>query len=92
MSKDKATAINKRSLQGKIESRRSVQLAAEGPRTSVEFAAFQIALIGDIMTGKVTPLIANAASRSCSNLLEIVKMEYKYGVRKQGSAGLVLGK
>lgn len=87
MSKTKSNGNGNAEVPRKVGTRRSVGLATKGIHTSTQFAAFQSALIGDIMNGAVTPTVANAASKSCANLLEVVKMEYKYGVRKQGELG-----
>lgn len=58
---------------------RSAKYAEAGVRTAEDFANVMSALMGDILTGRVTPQVGNATCTAGAKLLRIVEMQYKYG-------------
>jgi hypothetical protein len=64
----------------------SVALAAVGVRTGEDFARLMSALMSDVITGDVTPEIANAACNAGGKLLKVVEMQYKYGSKADDRA------
>ena len=58
---------------------RSISIASNGIKTGDQFAGFMSALIGDIMEGRVTPQVANAAINAGGKLLKVVDMQARYG-------------
>lgn len=42
-------------------------------------------LMSDIISGRVTPEVGNAACNAGGKLLKIVEMQYKYGAREGGA-------
>ena len=61
------------------EQPRSAILAAQGVQTGEEFAGMMSALMSDVIDGRVTPSVANAACNAGGKLLKVVEMSYKYG-------------
>jgi hypothetical protein len=83
--KSGATADNK----APVESHgtpRSLAVAESGIRTGSEFASLMSAMMGDILSGRITPSVGNAACNAGGKLLKIVEMQYKYGTQS-GSQG-----
>jgi hypothetical protein len=62
---------------------RSVELA-QHIRTGKDFANTMGAIMADVLSGKVTPQVANAAVNAGGKLLKVVEMQIQYGT-KQGS-------
>ena len=60
---------------------RSAAIAAVGVKTGTEFAALMSALMSDVIEGRLSPVVSNAAVSAGRNLLKVVEMEYKYGLR-----------
>lgn len=58
---------------------RSSALAAEGVATGTQFANLMAALMSDVIEGRISPVVSNAAVSAGRNLLKVVEMEYKYG-------------
>lgn len=58
---------------------RSLAIARNGIKTSDNFADFMSALMSDLVEGKVTPQMGNAACNAGGKLLKMVDMTYKYG-------------
>ena len=55
---------------------------AERPiRTAADFATLMSALMGDIISGRVTPAVGNAACNAGGKLLKVVEMQYKFGTQ-----------
>lgn len=71
---------------------RSLAISERGIRTGSDFAGFVSALMGDIISGRVTPSVGNAACNAGGKLLKIVEMQYKYGTQSgdQGQRTLTL--
>lgn len=61
------------------EAPQSAAIADRGVRTGEDFANLMSALMSDVITGRVTPDIANATCNAGGKLLKIVEMQYKYG-------------
>ena len=64
---------------------RSLKVAEHGIKTGHDFANFMSALMSDLIEGRVTPNIGNAACNAGGKLLKVVEMEYKYGTRGPGA-------
>lgn len=58
---------------------RCLALAEKGIKTGTDFANLMSALISDIVSGRINPLVANATCKAGNNLLKIVEMQYRYG-------------
>lgn len=59
----------------------SALVAKRGINTSVDFANFMGALMGDVVEGKVDPKTANAACQAGHALLKIVEMRLRHGFK-----------
>lgn len=55
----------------------SAKIAEAGIYTGEDFARMMSALMGDVLAGRVSPDVANAACNAGKNLLKIVEMQYK---------------
>ena len=62
-----------------VQLARSGIIAEGGLTTARDFAAFMGALISDIIAGRVTPLVANAAVNAGGKLLKMVELQQKFG-------------
>ena len=58
---------------------RSLQVAQKGIKTNADFANLMSALMSDLIEGRVTPQVGNAACNAGGKLLKVVEMSYKYG-------------
>jgi len=58
---------------------KSLQVASRGIKTGRDFADFMSCLMSDIVAGRVTPQVGNAACNAGGKLLKVVEMQYKYG-------------
>jgi len=58
---------------------RSLAIAEGGIRTGAQFANLMSALMSDILAGRVTPQVGNAACNAGGKLLKIVEMQMQYG-------------
>ena len=65
---------------------RSLRISERGIRTGFDFADLMSSLMSDIISGRVTPAVGNAACNAGGKLLKIVEMQYKYGTQG-GTAG-----
>lgn len=59
--------------------------AALGDRiiSTRDFASFMSALVGDIVSGRIDPNVANAACKAGGQLLRVVEIEHKYRRRAE---------
>lgn len=57
---------------------KSVPLAQRGIESSEDFRNLMSALMGDVITGTVSPDVTNAACNAGGKLLKMVELEYKY--------------
>lgn len=60
----------------------SAVIAANGVTDSRDFANLMSTLIGDVLTGRVSTDVANAAVNAGGKLLKVVEMQHKYGSAK----------
>lgn len=60
---------------------RSLTISEGGVRTGADFANLMSALMGDIIAGRVTPSVGNAACNAGGKLLKVVEMQYRYGTQ-----------
>jgi hypothetical protein len=60
---------------------RSLTIAEKGIKTGHDFANFMSAMMSDLIDGRVTPSIGNAACNAGGKLLKVVEMQYKYGTQ-----------
>lgn len=58
---------------------RSAAISAAGVKTGEEFAGLMSALMSDVIDGRLTPSVSNAAVNAGGKLLKVVEMQYKYG-------------
>lgn len=58
---------------------RCLAVFQKGIRTGRDFANGMAALMSDIIDGRVTPAVGNAACNAGGKLLKVVEMEQKYG-------------
>jgi hypothetical protein len=63
---------------------RSLAISERGIRTGCDFANMMSALISDIIAGRVTPQVGNAACNAGGKLLKIVEMQHQYGTPREG--------
>ena len=61
------------------EQPRSLPLADRGIKTAEDFANVFSALVGDILAGRITASIGNAACNAGGKLLKVNEMQQKYG-------------
>ena len=57
----------------------TVEIAKAGIRTGQDFANLMAALMSDVLEGRVSPVVANAACNAGGKLLKVVEMQYRYG-------------
>jgi len=69
---------------------RSLAIAKSGIKTGHDFAAMMSALMSDLIDGRVTPSVGNAACNAGGKLLKVVEMQYKYGSTAPGSTRKIL--
>ena len=72
------------------KSARTAALARRGVRTSRDFATMMSGLMSDVIEGKVSPQISNAACNAGGKLLKVVEMQYRYGGAKNRHKTLAL--
>lgn len=72
------------------QSPRSLSIAKQGVKTGVDFANLMSGLMSDVIEGRITPGVANAACNAGGKLLKVVEMQYKYGSTSPGSSRKVL--
>lgn len=58
---------------------KSLVLAEQGVKTGRDFANLMSALMSDVISGRITPNVGNAACNAGGKLLKVVEMQYKYG-------------
>lgn len=67
---------------------KSLEIADKGIKTSRDFRNLMSAIMSDVIAGRLTPNMTNAACNAGGKLLKMVDLEYKYGTdpeRKQGT-------
>ncbi len=83
-------AENGQAISGRNCEPRSLSISERGIKTGGEFGAFMSALMGDIISGRVTPSVGNAACNAGGKMLKIVEMQYKYGTQSGDQGSRVL--
>lgn len=68
----------------------SLAVANKGITTGHDFANFMSALMSDLISGKVSPGVGNAACNAGGKLLKVVEMQMKYGTTQNGAKVLTL--
>jgi len=63
----------------------SLEIAAVGVRTSRDFRDLMSAIMSDVIGGKLTPSVTNAACNAGGKLLKMVELEMKYATEPQRS-------
>ena len=71
---------------------RSLGISERGIKTGAQFANLMSAMMSDIISGRVTPAVGNAACNAGGKLLKVVEMQYKFGTQSgnQGDKILIL--
>lgn len=69
---------------------RSAAITRRGINTGADLVAVFSALIGDVIEGRITPNVANAACNVSGKLLKTVELQHKYGVKRSGVTSRVL--
>lgn len=87
--KQSDSAQRKKSLQ-RTKDPKSLAISERGVKTGSDFAALMSALMGDIIGGRVTPAVGNAACNAGGKLLKIVEMQYKFGTQSGSQGNRVL--
>ena len=60
---------------------RSIGIGAAGVTTGEDFAKFMSALMSDVIEGRISTDVANAACNAGGKLLKVVEMQYRYGAK-----------
>jgi len=63
---------------------RCLKVSRRGIKTGDDFANYMSSLMSDLVEGRITPNIGNAACNAGGKLLKVVEMKYKYGVEGKG--------
>lgn len=62
---------------------RSSAIAENGVNTSADFRNLMSALMSDVIQGRVTPSVTNAACNASGKMLRMVELEMKYGTNPE---------
>lgn len=62
---------------------RSLQIADGGINTSLDFRNFMSAIMSDVISGRLTPNMTNAACNAGGKLLKMVELEQKYATNPE---------
>lgn len=65
---------------------RSLAIAESGVKTSADFARMMSAIMSDVIVGRISPAVGNAACNAGGKLLKMVEMQHRYGRPASGSA------
>lgn len=71
---------------------KSIAIASAGVKTAGDFANLMSALMSDLIEGKLTPAVGNAACNAAGKLLKIVEMNQRYGKGDGVDRDLMLSK
>jgi hypothetical protein len=82
---EKHTSKGKKSIET-TDKPRSLVLAQKGVKTGHDFANLMSGLMSDLIEGKITPSVGNAACNAGGKLLKVVEMQYKYGTDGPGTS------
>ena|SRR2546430_12829856 len=89
-SKTKALVEKRKASVAKRKEPRSLGISENGVKTGSDFARLMSALMGDILSGRVTPSVGNAACNAGGKLLKVVEMQHKFGNQSGGGNNRVL--
>lgn len=64
---------------------RCITHSRKGIKTGDDFANYMSALMSDLVEGRITPSVGNAACNAGGKLLKVVEMKYKYGTQGEGA-------
>ena len=81
---------NTQEMQKVDQEPRSLAVSSRGIKTGSDFANLMSCLMSDIIDGRVTPAVGNAACNAGGKLLKVVEMQYKYGTQGKGQSEKVL--
>ena len=62
-----------------------LKIAENGIGTGKEFAQFMSAMMSDLVGGRITPGVGNAACNAGGKLLKVVEMQHRYGTTQGGN-------
>lgn len=79
-----------RSKKGSLAPSARMLAVSKQVSTADEFARFMSTLMTDLIAGKVTPQVGNAACNAGGKLLKVVDMQYKLGRGTNGHRQLAL--
>lgn len=65
----------------------SLKISERGIVTGHDFAGFMSALMSDLVGGRVSPMVGNAACNAGGKLLKVVEMQMKYGTASASQQG-----
>lgn len=85
-----AAAVNKTGSDTGEAQPRSLAISERGIKTGADFASLMSSLMVDIISGRVTPAVGNAACNAGGKLLKVVEMQYKYGTQSGNQGDRVL--
>jgi hypothetical protein len=68
----------------------SLAIAERGISTGNDFAAFMSAMMGDLISGRLSPGVGNAACNAGGKLLKVVELQMKYGTQSATNGPKVL--
>lgn len=74
----------RRSKGGAKRGAASVQLARRGVSSSEDFRNLMVGMMTDVIQGKITPNVVNAACNAGRGLLKMVEMEYRASMPRGG--------
>ena len=74
---EKAIAADQADHQGPTPN--CLAIGERGVKTAQDFAQFMSAMMGDVITGRLSCNKAAAATRSGAALLKVIEMQYRYG-------------
>lgn len=86
--KEPSTIAKREATDAKSLVPRSVAIAERGITHGQQFAELMSALMTDLVTGAMTPDVANATCNAGGKLLKIVEMQHKYGPKGGGNLAL----
>ena len=87
MAKSKQNNVEERaptSLKIRNAEPRSLGISERGIKTGAQFANLMSAMMSDIVSGRITPAVGNAACNAGGKLLKVVEMQHRYGSQNNG--------
>lgn len=87
MEKRKKNSQGNKGLVKKQRPAVSLSIAEKGIVTGHDFAGFMSALMSDLVGGRVSPMVGNAACNAGGKLLKVVEMQMKFGTASASQQG-----